>query len=292
MNSTSPPTPVTARPVATPGTATRSAASKKNFWPAQVVADALGRDHDDSASPPVPRRDLGRHLAQHLADLALQVPDAGLARVVADDDADRVVGQRHLLGRQPVALELPRQQVVARDRDLLVLGVAVQPDDLHAVEQRSGDRLAHVPGRDEQHLGQVEVDVQVVVAERVVLRRVEDLEQRAATGRPASRRRPCRSRRASSPGSSCRRPSTRGRCGPAARRRTCAGARGSRPRRARRPATRGRTCGPAPARRSHPARSCRRPAGRPGSGSRPTRGRRSSRSARARRAACGRPGTR
>jgi hypothetical protein len=32
MNRTSPPMPVTARPVATPGTAVRSAASKKNFW--------------------------------------------------------------------------------------------------------------------------------------------------------------------------------------------------------------------------------------------------------------------
>ena len=32
MNSTSPPVPVTARPVATPGTAVRSAASWKTFW--------------------------------------------------------------------------------------------------------------------------------------------------------------------------------------------------------------------------------------------------------------------
>ena len=69
--------------------------------------------------------------------------------------------------------------MVARDRDLLVLGVAVEPDDLHAVEQRAGDRLGHVRGRDEQDLGQVEVDLEVVVAERVVLRRVEHLEQRA-----------------------------------------------------------------------------------------------------------------
>ena len=35
-----------------------------------------------------------------------------------------------------------------------------------------------VRGREEQHVGQVEVDLEVVVAERVVLRRVEHLEQR------------------------------------------------------------------------------------------------------------------
>ena len=37
--------------------------------------------------------------------------------------------------------------------------------------------LEHVGGGEEQHVGQVEVDLEVVVAERVVLRRVEHLEQ-------------------------------------------------------------------------------------------------------------------
>ena len=41
-NSTSPPTPVTARPVATPGTAVRSAASWKNFClPERLAHDRL-----------------------------------------------------------------------------------------------------------------------------------------------------------------------------------------------------------------------------------------------------------
>ena len=37
--------------------------------------------------------------------------------------------------------------------------------------------LGHVPSRDEDDLGEVEFDVEVVIAERVVLRRVEHLEQ-------------------------------------------------------------------------------------------------------------------
>ena len=69
--------------------------------------------------------------------------------------------------------------MIAGDRHLLVLGVAVDPDDLHPVEQGPRDRLGDVAGREEQHLGQVQVDLQVVVAERVVLGRIEDLEQRA-----------------------------------------------------------------------------------------------------------------
>ena len=85
---------------------------------------------------------------------------------------------RHVVGGQAVALELTGEQVVARDRDLLVLGVAVEADDLQPVQQRAGDGLEHVRGREEQHVRQVEVDLEVVVAERVVLRRVEHLEQR------------------------------------------------------------------------------------------------------------------
>ena len=85
-------------------------------------------------------------------------------------DADLVLAQA-------VALALARPQVVARDRGLLGHRVAVEADDLHAVQQRAGDGLRHVGGGDEHDLGEVELDVEVVVAERVVLGRVEHLEQ-------------------------------------------------------------------------------------------------------------------
>ena len=62
-------------------------------------------------------------------------------------------------------------------RHLLVLRVAVDADELHAVQERAGDGVGHVGRGDEQHLGQVQVDLQVVVAEGVVLRRVEHLQQ-------------------------------------------------------------------------------------------------------------------
>ena len=115
---------------------------------------------------------------------------------------------------------------------------------------------------------QVDLDVEVVVAERRVLRRVEDLEQRRATGRRASRRRPCRPRRAGSPGSSSRRRAARAPGGPGGRRCTCGGGRGSRPRRGRRRATCARTRGPWRGRSTRRSRSCRCRAGRSASGSR------------------------
>ena len=62
------------------------------------------------------------------------------------------------------------------DLDLLVLGVARDADDLHAVEQglRNAQR---VRGRHEHHVGQVVVDLEVMVVERRVLLWVEHFEE-------------------------------------------------------------------------------------------------------------------
>ncbi len=59
-----------------------------------------------------------------------------------------------------------------------MLGVALELDDLQAVEQRRLDRAQLVGRGDEQDLAQVEGQVEVVVAEGVVLGRVEHLKQR------------------------------------------------------------------------------------------------------------------
>ena len=78
---------------------------------------------------------------------------------------------------QAIPLALPRPQVVAGDGDLLIGRIAVEPDHLHAVEESPRNGLGHVPGGDEHDLGEVELDIEVVIAERMVLRRVEHLEQ-------------------------------------------------------------------------------------------------------------------
>jgi hypothetical protein len=52
-----------------------------------------------------------------------------------------------------------------------------QFNHLHSVNQRSRDRVGRVGGAEEQHLGQVDRNVKVVVCERVVLLWVEELEQ-------------------------------------------------------------------------------------------------------------------
>ena len=116
-------------------------------------------------------------LAHDVRDLALEVPDAGLLGVGLDELGHRLVGDLDVLGREAVVLPLLGDEEPLADLDLLLLGVARQLDDLHPVAQRRRDRVDEVAGRDEQHLGQVERHLEVVVLEGVVLLGVEDLEE-------------------------------------------------------------------------------------------------------------------
>jgi len=82
-----------------------------------------------------------------------------------------------VLRRQAVVLDLLGDQVLAGDGELLLFGVAGELEHLHPVAKRPGNGIEHVRGGDEQHLGQVERHVQVVVPERVVLLGIEHFEQ-------------------------------------------------------------------------------------------------------------------
>ena len=81
-------------------------------------------------------------------------------------------------GGEAVGGELLGDQVLLRDPDLLLVRVAGQLQDLHAVAQRPGDGVEGVGGGDEQHLRQVERHAEVVVDEGVVLRGIQHLQQR------------------------------------------------------------------------------------------------------------------
>src|SRR2546425_5766128 len=123
-------------------------------------------------------RDLPRPPAPQLADLPLQLADARLARVARDDVREGRLRENELIHGQPVLAQLARYEVALRDLELLPLGVAREVDHLHAVYQRPGDALGEVRRRNEQHLGQVKRHTEIVVRERVILGRIQHLEQR------------------------------------------------------------------------------------------------------------------
>ena len=139
-----------------------------------------------------------RHAAprarQTLPSSRLQVADAGLARVGADDLADGALVHTQDAVRNPVLAQLPRQQIALADLQLLVLRVAGKFDDLHPVAERPGDRVDDVRRRHEEHARQIERHVEVVVSEasRSALGRAPPATLRP--GRRGNRCRACRPR--------------------------------------------------------------------------------------------------
>ncbi len=84
----------------------------------------------------------------------------------------------YVLLAQAGLLALLLHQVLLGDLELFMLGVALQAQDFHAVLQRRRDGVQYVCGRDEQHLREVVVDVEVVILEGRVLLRIENFKQR------------------------------------------------------------------------------------------------------------------
>ena len=60
-------------------------------------------------------RDLRRNAATHSSDLTLELTNAGFMRVIADDEAKRVLLEFTLLGFEPVLLQLSRNKISLRE---------------------------------------------------------------------------------------------------------------------------------------------------------------------------------
>ncbi|OQA96454.1 MAG: hypothetical protein BWY25_02249 [Chloroflexi bacterium ADurb.Bin222] len=123
------------------------------------------------------RQTAGRFATQ-AADLTLQVADAGLVGVAANQQMQRAIGETRRLRLQTVQLQLPGDQKAPRDFDFLFLGVAREFNDLHAVFQSGRNRVQDIRRGDEKHLREVIRNLQIVIRESVILLRVEHFEQR------------------------------------------------------------------------------------------------------------------
>ena len=149
-NNTSPPTPVTARPVATPGNSrTRRRLVKELRSPERFTH---GRHIDDNWLGLMAGGHPRGSLAKHGAQFAFQLTDSSFTSVISHDQAQHVVVRRHIVHTQAVSFHLARPQVPAGDRDLFVGRVAVEPDDFHPVEERCGNRIRHVGRCDEENV--------------------------------------------------------------------------------------------------------------------------------------------
>ena len=144
------------------------------FPHAGEVGEIVGRDDDLVIFA---FQDLAQRLARKPRHFALQRADARFARIIADEVAHGGFGHFDLAILQAMGVDLLGQQVPLGDLHFLILGIALQPDDLHAVEQRLR-QVQRVGRGHEHHVGQIDVDFQIMVLELAVLLGVEHLQQR------------------------------------------------------------------------------------------------------------------
>ena len=142
----------------------------------QKLLDVLVGDGDGALE--LALRLAARHLAADLRQLAFEAAHSGLARVLVDQRAQRGLLDLHVGVAESGGLDLLGHQEAARDLHLVGFQVARQPDDLHAIHQRSRNRVETIRGAQEHDLRQVEIDLEVMVVEGVVLFGIEHLEQR------------------------------------------------------------------------------------------------------------------
>src|SRR5215210_2408619 len=141
MKRTSPPVSVHATPVATPGREVRNETS----WWIRGGPRNSGRRGPSTVSVGVSpssgvRLAPGGNLPRDRANPSLEVADAGLARVLADDSAQRGIRNLEHLDLQAMFAHLTRDEIAPRDVQLLFLAVTRELNDLHSIEQRRVQR--------------------------------------------------------------------------------------------------------------------------------------------------------
>src|SRR2546430_8402887 len=132
-----------------------------DLLPAQGIAPRRGLDRDWRWA--IARGDSGCRLPKQGPQLPLELADARLARVAGDDQAQHSVLDRYFVHAQTVPFDLARPQIAASDRDLLFGRVAIEADHFHTVEQWSWNGLGHVRCGNEQHMREIELDIQVMI---------------------------------------------------------------------------------------------------------------------------------
>ena len=107
----------------------------------------------------------------------VQAAYSRFTRIFLDDDLQHLIRYRDMLRLDAVVLHLLRNQVSFRDFPFLFQQIAAHFDNLHTVAQRGGNRAQIVRRGDEHHLRQVIIHLQEIVMERIILFRVEHLQQ-------------------------------------------------------------------------------------------------------------------
>ena len=124
----------------------------------------------------------GGHFARDLAhdrgQLPFEIAHACFGGVVADRVQDGLVADRQLRCDESVVLQQLRDQMLLRDLQLFVFGVAGKTNHFHAIAQRARDVVDHVRRGNEERVRKIVRNLEIAIDESVILLWIQYFEQR------------------------------------------------------------------------------------------------------------------
>ena len=182
MNRTSPPVGVHASPTATPGRRVRSAGNFRIRPVSRRAQRFLHHRRGDLDHPPhapsAYRRATASGKPCRSRAQGYATPASRVYRRTMNRTSRRRETPAGFSSRPFSVLCRGISDTGMRCRDLLLLRVTLQLDHFHPVAQSPWNRIEHVRRSDEQNAREIERNIQVVIAERRVLLRIEHFEQR------------------------------------------------------------------------------------------------------------------
>ncbi len=118
-------------------------------------------------------------LPEDVRDLSLQVANARLVGVLADDHLDGLLLKPDPHFLQAMRRQLPGDEKLPGNMHFFFFNVTGELDDLHPILQSGRDRIDVVRGGHEHDLAQIVVHLKIMIGEGVVLLRVKHLQERS-----------------------------------------------------------------------------------------------------------------
>src|SRR6478672_176169 len=125
------------------------------------------------------------HRTTDSADLPLQLPHSRLVGVIVNEQSQRIFWPFDLVSLKSVLGQLTRNEITFSDFQFLSFGISGQIDQLHPIQERSGNSTDVVGRRDKDDLREIERDIEIAIDKGLVLPWIEHLEQ--CTGRVAAK---------------------------------------------------------------------------------------------------------
>ena len=117
-------------------------------------------------------------LSADICDSPFQAAYTGFSGIAADDFPNSIIADAQLRLLQTMLFHLLGNQMILRNHQLFFIRVRSQFNDLHAVQQRSGNGIQGIGGSDKHDIAEIHRNLNEMIAIRFILLRIQHFQQR------------------------------------------------------------------------------------------------------------------